>query len=325
MTANERYAQLAPFIIVVIGLSIIGALSFSALYSQGYHAADLHRAAELAPYKTAEADFQACMNRPTKEAALQCYREAQAASRAEFRDESDLNAQRQMADWARLMFYSSFGIGVLSVLITVAGVLYVRDTLVQTRLGTAAAIKAANAAAQELTLGRRPWLAITGIELATPVKIEPQNDRGHFTIHVRVKNTGSTPAQTVWPYFKVYDAGMGGYRPGEGLLTLLKEAKAGNRNGIGFTLFPDQEDYCWLTVVTDPREFNGGNFARPKAPNIVGFINYYSAHDDTAHQTGFDFTMSYRGGNSAVMPDTGSEFPAKDFAVSKSAMGQFAT
>lgn len=327
MSHRDRDDGSAYWGLMGVSLFLILAAFFSAWIIATYQAQefiDSRKAAEEAAYYRDHELLQRCRT-GTPEEIFNCLREQIGKSSEAYRAEYDLRAQQNMAIAAWVMIGTSIFLGLLTFGVSIYAAVLLKKTLDQTRVGTDAAVKAAGAASQELALGSRPWISITAIELRSPVRIEADNLRGHISLRIRVKNTGSTPAQLVWPFAKCYDAGIGGYTTHEGIKSLLLDAHRADAMRLGFTVFPDQENWCWLEIVADPREFNGGKFARPKVPHIVGFINYYTTYDKTPHQTGFEFNIVYRRGKVAVIPNTGDEFSASDFSIGKSAVGQFAT
>jgi hypothetical protein len=113
----------------------------------------------------------------------ECFRSTIRPTREEERAEQDLNAQREMANWAEGMLWASL----VSVIVTVVGVFYVALTLRETR-------KAATEAASAYAVDRRAYVILTPPDIVTPpCSIWPEVP----ALTCTVKNAGRGPATIV--------------------------------------------------------------------------------------------------------------------------------
>ena len=179
MFNRDRYADFAPWIVTATGLCLVAATAFTISYSKGYQAANKDRQADYKAYGVAEETYRKCAARSPVEEALRCYAEAEKASREDHRAEQDLNAQRQMADWAEWMFYATAIIGAFTVGVAGVGVYWVRETLV------------ASARFNEMQL--RAYLIVKEIS-AEYVYAGGSGNRRAVRVKLTVENGGATPA-----------------------------------------------------------------------------------------------------------------------------------
>jgi hypothetical protein len=110
------------------------AIAFVALtvsFSKGYQSADEEHSTYYAERDQAEIRYRECLETSTSlDGARECINNAEATSRDSERAEKDLNAQREMAQWAEGMLWAAWTIGFLSLGITLVGVRYVYLTLI---------------------------------------------------------------------------------------------------------------------------------------------------------------------------------------------------
>lgn len=219
MSIRDRYAELAPWIVTAIGLCLCAAIAFSLSYSLGYQAANEDRQADYKAYDVAEKAHRECAAKSSVEEALRCYTEAEKASREDHRAEQDLNAQRQMADWAKWMFYATAIIGALTVGVTGVGVYFVRKTLVETQRTTWFADKTAREATRANNIARSnvrvaresaerqlqvlrdtesPHIFIENVRAEVPITIDwfdiPEEKLPFWDVLYDTVNYGRTPA-----------------------------------------------------------------------------------------------------------------------------------
>lgn len=209
MPSRNWDGQLAPFIVLIGGLAAIALVAFTLIYSKGYQAADQRNEAENAARNTAQQHYQECVAKLTAQEALECYQRAEKAARDDQRADQDLNAQREMADWAEGMLWASVTLGVTTIIITGLGVYYVRRTLAESVRATNAAVEAAKAGqkANEIAedaavlarrLGQaqvRSYLSCIGGKFSAY--------RGFLMLTFSVRNTGQTPAMQCFINYRV--------------------------------------------------------------------------------------------------------------------------
>lgn len=189
MSISDRYSVAAPWIVLAIGLVLIAALGGTYFYSKGYQRAYEHHQVENEFARAAERAYGKCAAIGDVEKALRCYQESYEASADERRAEHDLNAQREMADWAEGMLWATGLIGFLTISITGLGVFWVRETLVETRK----AVKAADDAVEVTrAIGQaqvRAYLTCTGGKFGI--------ERSYFHCWCYIANKGQSPARNV--------------------------------------------------------------------------------------------------------------------------------
>ena len=117
--------------------------------------------------------------------------------RNEWREESDLDAQWEMAKWTQ----RAVVVAGLGLLLTGAGIWLVAETLVETRKAVVeaqesgkAAMRAAEATEKSLVVGQRPWLSVDA-ELASVLRRNQQDT--HLTVEVHLLNHGASPATDI--------------------------------------------------------------------------------------------------------------------------------
>jgi hypothetical protein len=110
-------------------LFILGFVSWNVMYSKGYQAADEDHQSAYATHQTAEKIYDECASKTTIKDALSCYQNAYNTDREQERAEDDLDAQREMANWAEGMLWATLFIGSVTAAITALGVIYVARTL----------------------------------------------------------------------------------------------------------------------------------------------------------------------------------------------------
>lgn len=174
MSGRDWYNLTAPWIVLFVGLVVIAITYWVIPYSKGYQAAYQKYQAERTQERASDYHYNKCLTETTIEAALYCYKKAEKTSRDDQRADDDLNAQRQMADWAEGMLWATIAMFI----VTSIGVGFVWWTLVVTRrLGESEA---------------RAYIWTTGAEISItlPIGGEPKCD-----IKLMIQNTGKTPAQ----------------------------------------------------------------------------------------------------------------------------------
>lgn len=133
MPKRHWNGQFAPFIALIGGLAVITLIALTVSYSKGYQAADKRHQAQRAANNAAQKNYQECVSKPTPQEAVECYQRSEQTSREDQRADQDLNAQREMADWAEGMLWATLFVGISTIGITALGVVYVRETLWETR------------------------------------------------------------------------------------------------------------------------------------------------------------------------------------------------
>lgn len=243
-----------------------------------------------------------CLGSATIDEALSCFEDAIESARETQRSEEDLYAQKQMAVWAKWMFYATSLIGVVSIGVAVAGVVLVRETLNAQRLATQEATKATRAAIEAnrlsmdaLIADQRPWVTVE--------KVEPNTDlqwgsvQGYIQVQVHMKNVGKTPALRTEVWVR---------------LTTTKDMRELEREQIAFAdeIRNDPKAFNMVIFPGQIRDFPAvggiktGEVKRQMASmhmpqgyfsfSILGCIDYYSDISKRTHQTGFIYRINNR-------------------------------
>lgn len=137
-----------------------------------------------------------CSNVLSVEELRSCYKNHIDTGWKTERDQQDLNAQQQMAEWAFLMLIVTAVIGSLSLIMTGVGIVLVYLNLKEARIITVQSIRSADAAQNVVDetriVGRRQVRAYLSGESAT-YTTEPN----YFTCFLIIKNFGQSPAKKV--------------------------------------------------------------------------------------------------------------------------------
>ena len=204
--ASIRSSLVVAYICVatVVGSALIGLVAATLAYQQNERRSDYGATTE----KAGEAEPSA-RRVPTPAPNPE-------PERDEWRQERDLEAQREMAKWAWLMVVVS-GFGVV---VSVAAVLLIRDTLKETRRTNEGFVRASK---QELTA------YITGDER---VLVQKFGETGGYrdyvlTARLRFRNSGQTPA------FDVTCITVSAWGTAEEAATWQMDSEAGSRGVIG--------------------------------------------------------------------------------------------
>lgn len=227
MSKRIENGYFALVITCLFGMASIGVVSVGFFQLKGYQSADQEHAAYYAERHQAEVNYRECLEAAvTLNGARECINNAPSRTRDAQRAEQDLNAQREMAQWAEGMLWAAWTVGLLTFFATVIGVRYIYLTLVSTQdmaaqaesIGNkqvAASIAAVNAArdankvaAEQFKMGFKPKLKlnISGPyidEAKYPLNQFADGEAPRWTrieLLVEVENTGDQPA-TITGFF----------------------------------------------------------------------------------------------------------------------------
>ncbi|MGH1331286.1 MAG: hypothetical protein ACRBBK_10425 [Paracoccaceae bacterium] len=180
---------------------IIGYVCITFAFSEGYKSADNEHQSYYANRQAREKAYAECLERSlTIPIAVSCVNNSRDASREDERAEQDLNAQREMAQWAKGMLWATLIIGMGTIITTAIGVWFVKRTLDSTNLAVSETSKATAAmieANQIMRDEQRPILAPKG-EIVQPFgdtmggQIPPQ-----FDFAFVFRNFGKIPAKVI--------------------------------------------------------------------------------------------------------------------------------
>lgn len=101
MSEGYRNGYFALVLGCAVCLAAIGFISISISFSKGYQSADQEHSAYYAKRNQAEINYDECLNTTSSlDGARECIKNAPSSTRDAERSEQDLNAQREMAQWA---------------------------------------------------------------------------------------------------------------------------------------------------------------------------------------------------------------------------------
>lgn len=110
----------------------------------------------------AEQEFrEKCWSATTIEEMRICLENQVGTSHETRRSEENLYAQKQMAEWAMLIFWATIDVGTFTVIVTGVGIYFVRETFKAQRIATEAATEANRISRLNLVVDQRPWLNFT--------------------------------------------------------------------------------------------------------------------------------------------------------------------
>lgn len=197
MSKRNWDGALAPWIVAIFGLCVVALFAFALVYSKGYQRANQDHESDYAAHYAAQRDYEECLAKVSVKEAVECAKEADKAYRENARAKQDLNAQREMADWAEGMLWATSLLGVASLIIGGVGVYFVHKTLEATRGATDAAIDNAKAAAISIKMMERevrPYLYFESSSGEISRKANGFRASGEITF----KNSGVSPAILVY-------------------------------------------------------------------------------------------------------------------------------
>lgn len=151
---------LALCLVATICLLAIGWVSFTYFFRSGYEVAIAEHQQLIADRERGAQNLQRCISSNlSDEQIAKCVLDAEVSFREDERSESDLLAQKAMAFWAEMTLWTTFGVGLLSMILTGIGIWFVKRTLDETAIANATARSAINQAEEMGRTQLRPWLS----------------------------------------------------------------------------------------------------------------------------------------------------------------------
>jgi len=190
MSQRFENGYFALVLTCAVCLFAIGLVSWTIPYSSGYERADQDHQAAYATNQTAEENERKCRSELTIEKALRCYRDAYNADREQERAEQDLDAQREMANWAEGMLWATVLVGCVTSGVTALGVFYVARTLT----ATSETLSAAREANVIMRGEQRPWIKV---KISKDVKLVREGRDSFVRYRIEAENIGKTSAYEV--------------------------------------------------------------------------------------------------------------------------------
>lgn len=301
---------------VALGLSVIGvllsitiAISFPywAGHSSGY------REAETKHYKTEYADrtddrIRDCAASADPVLLAECIEKAVTDNHENQRDESDLNAQRQMADWA----FGALIIASGGLLVTGTGTGFLLWQIMLTRKAvedTGKATKAMERQNEIAEAAQRPWLAVS-LEMVGEAKF---SDKGlHMAAYIVIRNVGSSPAHNVYVKLDVFNE-LG---PVDGMPDRFCDAcleTARHNNLRGFVMAPNEETRHFRKFKLPQERFPPGiGTSNVVLPLVMVSATYRGDDVEKAKQTAKGFIIEWvpERGLAELFPDTRDKPPS---------------
>ena len=171
-------------LISIVSVVIIAATYWDIVYSKGYQSASEEHSTYRAERDAQDRYYKKCLERETIYSARECITNTPNTDRDAQRSEQDLDAQRQMAQWAEGMLWATWVIGLATASVAAVGTCFLYETLRQTRQIGQAQVRA--------------YISCTGATYTL-------RDR-HFFLHCDLENFGQSPALNLSAklHFKYY-------------------------------------------------------------------------------------------------------------------------
>ncbi|MCM2475592.1 hypothetical protein HGO38_19125 [Rhizobium sp. CG5] len=200
MGRQIEIGDIAPYIILIVGLIAIAGTSWSTgVVATTRRSAEADQDRLMATQRMVEQECSLSGN-----SSQSCASSASATAREELMAEAGLAVQRELADIAFFTWIATLGLGTTSLILSAAGIWWVKETLVATQRSaeaTAESVTVSTRAVQEaretnrlaevaLILEQRPWLAV---EL-TIDRIVVADGRVTIQAKTTFRNAGSSPA-----------------------------------------------------------------------------------------------------------------------------------
>ena len=231
---------------VVAAAAWIGPLAF--LYSYVHQNVYREYAASKEQAALIEAFRTSCSSITDTLALRRCFERQMKGDWETLRAQEDLYAQKQMAEWGFWMVVVSAAIGIPSLAVTAAGVIYVAKTL-----------KAATQANTIMLSDQRPWVTLDR-EVRCDLLI--QDDGVVFVWNYALNNRGRLPGHRVVVDFKVirYDSFHDALSQLSALVATQKKRAEFDQDGV--VIFPDTSGAYWVrSRVSSKIDAQGESYA----------------------------------------------------------------
>jgi hypothetical protein len=281
MSGRDRDGYFALVVMCLVALLTIGFLSFTGAYSKGYQTANQEYATQNAQYDTAVVEYRKCLDAATTlDSARQCADYAEHSTRESHRAEQDLNAQKEMADWAEGMLWAAWILGIATFGATVIGVRYVYLTLIATQDMAKDAKEIGGAQV-------RAWLSVD--TFLTDQRLMDGESALRFTLLANC-----TPATAVM-FFAEIAATLEKDELISARIAKFSKSTLG-REEYGEALFPGSAAtynhelmlrFADIDAALDAREH------KMLMPIVYGCLNYRVVGSSDVHQTTFGFHVSH--------------------------------
>ena len=260
MSVQNLYASAAPWIITVLGLTLIATISFSAIYPKGYQDAAEYYNIRNTRIASAEDVFDLCKLKKNVDEAIYCVYNFKNNTFEQHLQQDNLIAQKEIAYWSKNMFWTTLTIGSLTVLITSIGAWWVWKTLVESRKSVKTANDAVTASREIGQSQTRAWIQITGSaneKLATK-RMREQDFVTPFKL--TFGNIGHTPALMYYVIDIVKDSPL--Y---DGKYYANKIRLEDFPSELKFILMPNEKRIVILLI-----ELKDGKYSKVSNSNIIG-------------------------------------------------------
>lgn len=267
---------------LVLGFYIWITMQNLSVYDQVYH----DYAAAKASTDAQQIFRDECASLSVVEEVISCFENSAKSAREVQRSEEDLYAQKEMAEWAKWMLFTTTFVGFMSIVISIAGTLLVTKTLrlqsdatKQAARATNAAIKANEIAEDNYLADQRPWVLVEA-DIVGNVGIDAQIVI--MPMRVGVRNLGKTPA--INARFQVQPIHYGLSQNINDKARAICQAFRGKHTGTGDILGQDGREVNRESIIAIPadrvsvKEKDG---ALTGPIYIVAFAVYQSILDPT--------------------------------------------
>lgn len=203
-------------------------------------------------------------------------------SREEWRSEQDLQAQKDMAKWAKLMLLMSAG----GLVIGAAGLLWIKRTFDASNASVQAATVANNLTREILIADQRAWLKV---KLVVESDLVFSRDGGfELGVALRIKNIGRTPALDAHTSMKMtVERGPIEDR----LRALCTVAHDEIDNTASRMVLPGESYRRQWGPTANPNEIASSTLGFSIYPRIFGCVTYRILPDRSIHQTAFVYDL----------------------------------
>ena len=194
MSQRFENGYVALVIVCVVCLLALTIVSLTVPYSKGYQTADRDHQSAYAELNSAEEYYEKCVAEPTVQEALKCYQQAEDRDREQQTTEQDLDAQREMANWAEGMLWATVIVGCITVLVTGLGVYWVKETLRVTKDAVRSADAAVNVQERFGRLQTQGYLSLDKVNFV----FNTLGDKiTGVAVQIHVANFGNTPIRII--------------------------------------------------------------------------------------------------------------------------------
>lgn len=309
---NRLVVYVGSVLIALAFSSIVVGIVWTLAASHAEYDVDAKHYAETYSADEAYKLYQKC-NSPDPRIQAECIAAAVETTRDHQRNEENLKAQRETANWAYAMTWIAF----FSLLATFGGIFFVRENLLEMQKGRAVTERAVRVSERAINIAERPWLSVS-VKIASPLVF--RDEEGTIAFDFIVINHGKTPATAVEvrPHLTV---GRDSYfNRLKQTVALAKQRRPITTIAFGHKAFPGQPLHFQIQMTLRRDEIEAYFTANPSTYSIIyvtatlsGCVVYDSVLGDRNHVTEFILGLAQRdsSGGRMWLP-----FPVEDGEIS---------